>query len=371
MVLMKTTRRGLLFGTCAAGAVLPQLQAASRASFPSELRRFADPATEFPIFRLTNPAHSSWLPSAASRFISRKSHFLLYTCDRGGKSGLYRLDLKNGESGEIAQGEQIDIRFAALSADDHNCCYADGETLWMSPVQGLGARPREVYRSPENWRRLSLTPAITEDGIAALWPERGEKSHRIRVVSLTRTSSTATIAESPEPIGEVLPRPRRAGAMYRRGQELWLVSYDGQQNYKLRIAPRPFSSAQWTADGRSLLYLSHPEPPGLIEIREFTPDTNEDKLVAKTSQFASFARNADASVFVGASGSKASPYVMLLVRAAKRELTVAEHKSSEASAAMPVFSPNSQRIFFESDREGKHCIYAMTVDKLVEETTEQ
>ena len=368
MVCMKTSRRRLLIGTCAASSFLARLRAASRGSFPSELKRFPDPATEFPMVRLTDPAHSSWLPSAASRFISHKGNFLLYTADRGSGCGLYRLDLKNGESNEVASGEAVAQRFAALTADDRNCCYADGDTLWTAPIQGMGVQPRELYRSAEGWRRLSLTPALTEDGTGVLWPEQRGQACRIRYISPMRATPATTAVEFTEALGEILPRPHRAGAMYRRGQDLWLLSYDGQQNYKLRIAPRPFFCPLWSADGRSLFYLSRPEPPGLVEIREFTPDTNEDRLVAKTTQFASFARNTDASVFVGASGSKASPYVMLLVRAVKRELTVAEHKTSEPAAAMPVFSPNSQRSYFESDREGRHCIYSMAVEKLVEET---
>jgi oligogalacturonide lyase len=73
-------------------------------------------------------------------------------------------------------------------------------------------------------------------------------------------------------------------------------------------------------------------------------------------------------VFVGASGSKASPYLFLLVRTVKRELAIAEHKASDPTMVMPVFSPNSQRVFFETDRDGHQCLYSMTVDKLVEET---
>jgi oligogalacturonide lyase len=34
----------------------------------------------------------------------------------------------------------------------------------------------------------------------------------------------------------------------------------------------------------------------------------------------------------------------------------------------PIFSPSSQRIFFESDRHGKPAIYTMSVERLVEET---
>jgi len=36
----------------------------------------------------------------------------------------------------------------------------------------------------------------------------------------------------------------------------------------------------------------------------------------------------------------------------------------------PIFSPNSQSVFFGSDQHGKPAIYRMAVDKLVESTDE-
>ena len=55
-------------------------------------------------------------------------------------------------------------------------------------------------------------------------------------------------------------------------------------------------------DGKTLPYLNFPEDTTQLHaIRELTPDTNADKLVAKTSQFAAFGCNRDTSVFVGAS----------------------------------------------------------------------
>lgn len=360
------TRRGFLAAAASFGVVS---KAATRA-FPSELKKLTDPSTEFPIIRLSNPQNNANLPTSASRFISRKGNFMLHSSDRsGGKTAIFKLDIKSGENTIVAEGEAIEPRFAALTPDDRGCCYADGETLAVIPL--AGGKARELYRSPEGWHRSGL-PAFTEDGIAGLWPElkgpdQKGPTYRVRFVSSMKPGAT-TVLESPEPIGELAPRPRRAGFMYRRGKELWLASFDAQQNYKLKITGSVFSSAQWTIDGRSILYLNRPDPPGLSEIREFTPDTNEDKLVAKTSQFAMFGRNADATVFVGASGSKASPYVFLLVRAVKRELVIAEHKATDPTTVMPVFSPNSQRVFFETDREGHGCLYSMTVDKLVEET---
>jgi oligogalacturonide lyase len=71
---------------------------------------------------------------------------------------------------------------------------------------------------------------------------------------------------------------------------------------------------------------------------------------------------------VGASGSKASPYVVLLVRAARRELTLCEHRARDPKLVAPIFSPNSQRVFFHSDKDGKIAIYSIFVEKLVSET---
>ena len=147
------------------------------------------------------------------------------------------------------------------------------------------------------------------------------------------------------------------------------LDFDADQNRKLRIAAGGLGPAVWSSDGRTVLYLNFPtDPKQLNNLREATPDTNEDRLIAATSQFISFGGNADSSVLVGASGSKASPYVLLLVRAAKRELTLCEHRASDPHLVSPIFSANSQRIFFQSDKDGKLAIYSMLVDKLVEET---
>jgi oligogalacturonide lyase len=45
-----------------------------------------------------------------------------------------------------------------------------------------------------------------------------------------------------------------------------------------------------------------------------------------------------------------------------------EHKASNPARVAPIFSPDSQRIFFQSDRHGKPAIYAMNVERLVSET---
>jgi oligogalacturonide lyase len=90
--------------------------------------------------------------------------------------------------------------------------------------------------------------------------------------------------------------------------------------------------------------------------------------VVSTSQFAAFAPNANGSVFVGASRSVAQPTVLLLLRTTAREFTLCEHKASNPATVSPVFSPNSQRVYFQSDREGKWALYSVNVEKLIEAT---
>ena len=71
---------------------------------------------------------------------------------------------------------------------------------------------------------------------------------------------------------------------------------------------------------------------------------------------------------MGASANKSSPTILILLRITHRELTLCEHKTSQPELTSPMFSPDSQRIYFQSDRDGKPAIYCMHVDKLVEKT---
>jgi Tol biopolymer transport system component len=176
--------------------------------------------------------------------------------------------------------------------------------------------------------------------------------------------------EAPFAISHPIARPLRAQILYRQGDEaLWLVNSDGQQNRRLKLAPGRIGPANWAPDGRTLLYLHFPDDPTQLNaIREHIPDTNTDRLVARTSQFVQFGFNRDTSVFVGASRNTASPTILLLLRVTRREFTLCEHKTSHPADAAPRFSPDSQRIYFQSDRDGKPAIYSVHVEKLVEKT---
>jgi oligogalacturonide lyase len=328
---------------------------------PSAIKRYADPATEFSVQRLTDPAHSSIL---AAHSISRHG-FLICASDVSGRWEAYRVDLKSGQQKQLTDAGDLDPHSLALLGDDRGIVYLDGSNLMTASLSTL--RAREIYRIPEGFER-ARGMGVAEDGLYAGVVERKEAQYRLRLVHMAN-GSAETLAEGEEEIGEVNPRTKRASVLYRRGNGLWLANYDGKQNYRLRLAEGTLGPALWSPEGRSVYYLTYPEDAHKLHaLREFVPDSNEDKAVADTSQFVGIGRNADASVFAGASGSKASPYVLLLVRAVKRELTLCEHRASDPAMVCPVFSPNSQRVFFVSDRHGKPAIYSIAVEKLVEET---
>ena len=137
----------------------------------------------------------------------------------------------------------------------------------------------------------------------------------------------------------------------------------------MKTGPGNTGEALWIPSGRTFVYLHIPEDPKeLITLREHAPDEGTDTLLAKTSQFVSASPNADASVFAGASRSRASAYVLILLRAARRELTLCEHRASDPGMVQPVFSPDSQNVSFVSDRHGKPAIYQVHVGRFVEET---
>jgi oligogalacturonide lyase len=301
--------------------------------------------------------------------VARRGNFLLYSSDRPGTLQAFRMDLKSGESRQLTDAAELDSASPSLAADERTFCYTDGASLRQTALASL--RERELYRSAQGFAPAGGL-SLTDDGLFALFVEKRAAAHRLQLLRLARGDAVSTVIEDDEPLLDPRPRPRRAGILYRRGDgSLWLVNFDGRDNRRLRTAPGVCGPALWSPDGRTVLYLNIPEDrTTLNNLREHTPDTNADALIAPTSQFVHFGVNADASVFVGASGSKASPHVLLLLRTTRREFTLAEHHATDPAMVAPIFSPSSQRIFFESDRHGKPAIYSMPVDKFVEKTGE-
>jgi oligogalacturonide lyase len=333
------------------------------AVIPSEKRGFHDPATEFDLTRLTDPEKSNcWLPRPPLKALSRGDSFLLYCSDRSGSPQAWRMDLRSGESRQLTTAAAMIPSTLTFGPADRSVLYFD-----RSSLISLQPRPKTLYTIEPGWS-FGGQFAISANGSRAAVAEERNGMVRLRVVDLGRGGAD-TLLESPEPIRFLRFRPRRDGLLYGHSGNMALIGFDGRGNRNLQIAAGSVIDAQWSADGHVAHYLSVPSDSAkATQLREYLPDSAEDKLIGPTTQFASFARNGDSSVFAGISGSKGSPYILLLLRSARRELTVAEHKASRVSRSAVIFAGNSQRLYYETDRQGRSAIYTIALERFVEKT---
>lgn len=323
-----------------------------------EFVRFLDPITENPVVRLTTPVSSSLLPASHNHFVSVKDRFLIFSSDRSGRFCPYRLDLKTGAVTMIVPTTDIDPRSLSLDERQKAVRFLDGGVLKQLAVDNKKAQVQVIASNVTAYDTVAGGDfLVVRDGRLELLsnPQR-PLAENINSWCLVRPSGNGCV------FGRDLPEDQR---------EFWYISFASSKPSPTLLARGRISNPFWSPDGQSLLLLR--EVAGdknvyLSEVHQVSPETAEESRVDSTSQFAAFAPNGDASVFVGASRSKAQPTVILLLRAAQRELTLCEHRASHPSAVCPVFSPDSRRVYFESDRDGKSALYAVNVELLVEPT---
>lgn len=334
--------------------------------FPSEARRYLDPATEFVVTRFTDPAHQSRLPAPITPCVSGRGNFLVYSSERTGTAQVYRMDIKTGQNWLVTEAAELAAETVALLPDERHVVYFDGRSLVRVSLRNY--RARKLYEISPGYERGD-GPAVSGDGRRAAFVEVSGGRSRLRLTDLG-SGRTETVIEREGVLRQPLIRPRAAMVLVRTGEgELLLVDFGGRNERRLAVAAGRTGQALFTRDGETLIYLNYPpDPRQLHSLREIVVETGEDRLIAKTSQFVAFAANRNASVFAGASGTKASPHILLLLRVTGRELTLCEHKSSEPARANLAFSPDSRWLFFESDREGKPAIYGIPVGEFVENT---
>ncbi len=357
------TRR--VFIALAPAIVAPAQQ--DRLAVPGEKARFTDRATEMVLARLTSPSYDTWMPSTPGRGISARSQSGVVTMARGEGKSLVWLDYGTGAGRIIAEPADLDPSSVALTSDDRWIAYADGGVLMAAQRQGTR---RQTLAKLSSGASLHAGLAPSPDRLTFYFAESAGSGSRIRSVRIGAASTV--VAETSEVVSELAPNPRRALLAWRiQAGSLWLGSLDGGKPQRVETPGGRVLQFHWSSDGSSLLYLHEPaDPSKLVEIRERQVDSRTDTLVAKTSQFASFAPNANGTAFVGASRSKASPHILLLLRATQREFTLCEHGDPEPALCRPVFTPDSQSILFTSRIHGKNCVYLAGVEKLIEKTSD-
>jgi len=343
---------------------IAQAAAGRLPTYSSERKRYADPTTEFEVWRLTEPAYSSYLPPVHNRPVARRGGFFVYASDRSGSLQVTRMDLRSGDSEALSGCVALRPYTICLAPDERSVYYADGRAVMQLMIGSRRARKLLETAGGE------ITQVqVSQDGRYVFAVEYGGGSSLLRRIPAGGGTASVVFQTSGR-ILDPLCDPRRTLLLYRKEDgSLWSVHTNGQQNRRLNTAPGRVLRAHFSPDGHAALYLvASPDPTRPTAIREHVLDSGADQQVAVTSRFVDFSPNANASVFAGVSGSIAQPTILMLVRSVKRELTLCEHRSSNPESVHAQFSPNSQRLLFQSDRHGKPAIYMMNVERLVERT---
>lgn len=351
--------------TFAATALGATFAPAMRAQF-SPIRRFLDSSTEVEMLCLSDPSRASYLPFNYNRSSSSRQNFVIYSMEGPQGPQVYRLELKGGILKPLTNAAALHPRALALSPDDKTLYFTDGNLLLATSAGSL-SKPRELYKA-SSADAFKTGFSLSEDGATIVLLD-GSKLTAVPLKNTTRAVAQV-LTETGAPCHDCIATKGNA-ILFRDAQQAIHLYTPGAKPRPLPIEAKAgkLGPAIWNPDGRSFLFLRTEQGRGISNtLHEFSLDTNQETLVGKTSQFVDFNRNGDSSVFVGASGSKAQPYILLMLRITRRELALCEHKSSDATQVSPVFSPSSKRIFFQSDRLGKSAIFSVAVDRLVEAT---
>jgi Tol biopolymer transport system component len=359
------TRRAIL-------ALVPGLPAAAGADLKKKTRplpavgefvRFPDPTTETPVVRLTSPASASILPAPTNRFVSVRERFLVFSSDRHGKLQPYRADLRTGLITAITTASELDPRSLCMDRKERYLHFLDrGRLRTVNLHSG-----REERLAAESVGAFSMVEDV-RSGAAEFWIVRNNR------LEYLAGDDARLVAENVS--DACLSRPHHSGCLFTRNlnttdeREIWYAETDAAGTKPVLLASGRVSNPVWSADGGSIFMLRDVLKRGTYfsEIHELIPESKAEQCVAPTSQFAAFSPNGDDSVFVGASRSKAQPNIILLLRSVQREFTLCEHRASHPTAVVPVFSPDSRRVYFQSDHQGKPAIYSVNVELLVEPT---
>jgi len=326
-----------------------------------EFVRLVDPITETYVVRLTALSSASFLPAARNRFVSVKERYLVFSSDRNGSAAPFQVDLRTGVLRQLATATKLAADSLCLDPKERWLYFLDDGQLRRVEAGRKEMRHQAAEPVASEVRKFSIAPG------GEIFVARGATLQRLE------HGDPVTLATG---VGEIcLAQPGAKGCLFSREiseleREFWYAALGAGKPVLLakgRIAD-PF----WAPDGQTIVFLRDVATPNatLAEIHEVGLDGMHERCVTPTSQFASFAPNFDGSVFVGASRSKAQPTVILLLRSAKRELTLCQHRSSHPASVSPAFSPDARRVYFQSDHEGKSALYSVNVELLVEPASE-
>lgn len=399
----RITRRAFLAASAPLWAKEGRSQKGAR--FQSPIVKFADPLTERQMWRLTDPAYVHHLPHYHHRIISRNNESLLVASEISGERQIYELRTDDGRMTQLTEGPGVDPYSATLGPRSRWFYVVQGDTLKQIGVRNR--KERRIYTAPSGWRltghigaeeqgrHVVLVEMRAGDQVSG-FEQQFEKRPRCRLRVVESRSGKNWVAmetdnwlaypQLPEDGNTILYA--HEGPWHKVDGRLRMVGLNGEnpRNLRPREGTEGIGHEFWGVGEDNIhyvFYVFYPDETGRgATVRRIEESSGREEVVSRCTSFGWLQGNHDSSVIVGASRSLAGPNIYLLFTRLQREFTVCEHASSGkpypiagtnledrmASWPEPVFSPDSQWIYFTSDKEGKPAIYRMDVSDLVEQT---
>ena len=378
--------------------------------YKNEILKYDDPDTGREVWRLSPPEFLSTHPYFYFNCISKDNLFAFYGSEISGSRQLYRQDLVSGDLMQLTDREGVLVYQACLSNDDKTILYATKDSIIRLFVDTL---EEEVLYTPgpEWWtiKTFGVTPDCTHvsqvqlhrddlvprDKKMAELSEQWAMKPRCRIVQIDVNNKTANVVFD-EKLWVAHPQLRpvfkdkimfcHEGPGHLIESRIWLMDADGSNI----ICPRhhlegeSFTHEYWFPDGSALGYVARIVEKDTRKVKEVTirkidMDTMKETTIMPCTYYSHCVSNIQNTMIVGDGHNPEKPYVFLSDLRSGKEIAICRHDTkwshyfdtgtgefwSQDAHPHPQFSQDATKIIFNSDREGKPCVYLTDISDLV------
>ncbi|MFJ1208583.1 oligogalacturonate lyase family protein [Burkholderia pyrrocinia] len=371
---------------------------------------YADPQTGMTVTRLTPPDVTCHRNYFYQKCFSNDGTRLLFGGGFDGHWNYYLLDLPTGVATQLTEGPGDNTFGGFLSPDDRHLYYVKNDRRMMRlDLDTLDESI--VYEVPDDyvgygtWVANSTCDKVVGIEIAASdyepltdWHKFKEfyyRRPRCRLLSIDlRDGARTVVHEANQWLGHPIYRPfdDNTVAFCHEGPHdvvetrMWLVDEDGSNLRKVHEHADGESCTHefWVPDGSRMIYVSYRRGDPRRYIRGFNPKDGTDTELMQMPPCSHLMSNFDGSLLVGdgcgtpvdvndvgAHEIDNDPYLYLFEPTTGTTKRIAAHHTSwavldgnrQVTHPHPSFTPDSRRVLFTSDRDGKPVLYLADVPR--------